>query len=151
MPVPEHVGPFIGFADSIENRSSTAAPVVQPRKSHACISAQLLDPAAAYEPLGHEAHKVNVVPPSTARAVPEGQLKQAELPISVEYWPAGQTVQLKRPTLEYRPKAHEAHEAKEMPPSESEAVPAGQVEQADAPVLAWYVPPSQLEHNVPVE
>ena len=52
MPVPEHVGPFMGVAASVENWSTTAEPVTQPRKSHACIAAQLLDPAAAYDPLG---------------------------------------------------------------------------------------------------
>ena len=36
MPVPEHVGLLRGVAASEEYVSTTAAPVVQPRKSHSC-------------------------------------------------------------------------------------------------------------------
>lgn len=52
------------------------------------------------------------------------------------------------PALEYRPAPHCAHTVDTTAPVTAAAVPAAHSVQAPTPVLAWYWPAAQLEHDV---
>ena len=70
-PVLEQVGPLIGVALSVEYKSTTTVPVVQPRKSQAWVGAvdmHALEPASENNPTAQavqfDAAMVEYIPPT---------------------------------------------------------------------------------------
>ena len=105
----------------------------------------------AYLPAKHAAHAVEMEAPTVNDADPARQRSQEVAPLDVAYMPGEHDRQLVEPSADVNfPAKHDKHEAAAEAPTVADAVPATQLSQAEAPIVA-YLPAAHDEHaTVPV-